>query len=579
MLMRYLGGGVGHYHVVEAPDEDADEPNLHDDDEDPDPDPASQDSDLDEELDGEHGEDSKRDSDTESDSEEEEEEEDEEEEEELGPEDGEDGVDDLAAQLEIYLSYNSYNFLFWSRSAAKSNTNLGKPNTSSMQALQIHRRHCVAFAELYQHGDALAMLDIATITGDQHDLPLLVMHGAALITAWELIVKDGTAGEWPGPPLSSDARSTPGNALSQLDGPSRRDAERLRRALEDSGVLPADGEVGPVRHAKSIYARRIEKLKNAAKGRNGRKRDFLADECVIPGTASVTRKDGTTKEDPCTWCIACDKKTAGHDPVRIKTHAHQCQTLQAKYHDLWVLVDHERGGSSLSTALEEGNSSALPAVRKAVETPASQAIPNPATSTPGASQGIREYFTPTKIRRERQAQIDLLLFKSIICCAIPFSLLGSPFFIEFVLALAPNYKVPERSAFFARHITSKVAAVGQKLKAFLSTKTHMTFSLDGWSTRHKDEIYTCHSTIPSRRSFFVGGHVFKGVSITGEALCNVVKGILETFDPRKYSAIAGDGGPNDLGALFKKDCPSEWWCPIDRLITVVYNPVIYSGAH
>lgn len=277
--------------------------------------------------------------------------------------------------------------------------------------------------------------------------------------------------------------------------------------------MPADGEVGPVRHAKSIYARRIEKLRNAAKGKNGRKRDFLADECVITGTASVSRKDGTTKEDNCTWCIACTKKTAGHDPVRIKTHAHQCQvgpckfildsvliplqTLQAKYHDLWVLVDHERGGSSLSTALEEGNSNALPAVRKAVETPASQAVPNPAVSTPGASQSIREYFAPTKITRERQAQIDLLLFKLIICCAIPFSLLGSPFFIEFVLALAPNYKVPERSAFFARHITSEVAAVGQKLKAFLSTKTHMTFSLDGWSTRHKDEIYTCHSTIPS----------------------------------------------------------------------------------
>ncbi|KAJ6622587.1 hypothetical protein B0H10DRAFT_1944494 [Mycena sp. CBHHK59/15] len=306
-------------------------------------------------------------------------------------------------------------------------------------------------------------------------------HVTALITAWELIVKDSTAGEWP-----------------ELNGESRHDTERLRCALEDSSVLPADGEVRPVCHAKSIYARCIKKLKNAAKGKNGHKRDFLADKCVIVGTASATRRDGTTKEDTCTWCIACDKKTVGHDPVRIKTHAHQCQTLQAKYHDLWILVDHERGGSSLSTALEEGNSNALPAVRKAVETPALQAVPNPAASTPGASQGIREYFAPTKITREHQAQIDLLLFKFIICCAIPFSLLGCPFFIEFVLALAPNYKVPERSAFFSRHITSEVATVGQKLKAFLSTKTHMTFSLDSWSTCHKDEIYTCHSTIPSR---------------------------------------------------------------------------------
>ncbi|KAJ6624407.1 hypothetical protein B0H10DRAFT_2324854 [Mycena sp. CBHHK59/15] len=353
-------------------------------------------------------------------------------------------------------------------------------------------------------------------------------HGAALITAWELMVKDGTAGEWPEIqlPLSSEVRSTPGNTVSQLNGESTHNAERLRCALEDSGVLPADGEVGPVHQAKSIYARCIEKLKNAAKGKNGLKRDFLADECVIAGTASATRRDGTTKKDTCTWCIACDKNTVGHDPVRIKTHAHQCQTLQAKYHDLWILVNHERGGSSLSTALEEGNSNALPAVCKAVETPASQAVPNPAASTPGASQGIHEYFTPTKIMCEGQAQIDLLLFKFIICCAIPFSLLGSPFFIEFVLALAPNYKVPERLAFFARHITSEVAAVGQKAESILEHEN--TYDL------LTGRLEVCQ------------------LPVKHFALCNVVKGILETFNPRKYSTIAGDGGPNDLGALFKK---------------------------
>jgi hypothetical protein len=33
-----------------------------------------------------------------------------------------------------------------------------KPDTSSVSGLQINPRHCVAFAELYQCGDALAML-------------------------------------------------------------------------------------------------------------------------------------------------------------------------------------------------------------------------------------------------------------------------------------------------------------------------------------------------------------------------------------------------------------------------------------
>jgi hypothetical protein len=104
--------------------------------------------------------------------------------------------------------------------------------------------------------------------------------------------------------------------------------------------------------------------------------------------------------------------------------------------------------------------------------------------------------------------------------------MANPFFIDFVSALAPNYKIQERTSFFARHIQTEVAAVGHKFKDFLDTKTHMTFSLDGWSTRAKDEVNTFHTTIPSCRSFFTGGHVFKGVSVTGENLCAVVKGVL-----------------------------------------------------
>ncbi|KAJ7881643.1 hypothetical protein B0H13DRAFT_2345083 [Mycena leptocephala] len=72
----------------------------------------------------------------------------------------------------------------------------------------------------------------------------------------------------------------------------------------------------------------------------------------------------------------------------------------------------------------------------------------------------------------------------------------------------------------------------------------MTLSLDGWSSCAKDEIYTFHTTIPSRRSFFVDGHVFKGISVTGATLAGVIQKILELFNARKCSAVAGDGGPN-----------------------------------
>jgi hypothetical protein len=109
MFMRYFGGGVGHYQVS-VPDADADEPGLPDDDEDvaggasdlPANEPEETDLDSDEEKEEEEEEEEEEDDDEEEDEiEDEEEDEDSEknEEEEFGPDDGEDGVDDLTAQF------------------------------------------------------------------------------------------------------------------------------------------------------------------------------------------------------------------------------------------------------------------------------------------------------------------------------------------------------------------------------------------------------------------------------------------------------------------------------------------------
>ncbi|KAJ7443801.1 hypothetical protein FB451DRAFT_1568533 [Mycena latifolia] len=110
MFMRYFGGGVGHYQV-KVPDEDADEPELSEsDDEEPDPNQVQDpqpDPDLDGDSDGgdEQEEEEEDTGNIEVDSDDEEEEEDDssdsEEDEggEFGPEDGEDGGDDLTTQL------------------------------------------------------------------------------------------------------------------------------------------------------------------------------------------------------------------------------------------------------------------------------------------------------------------------------------------------------------------------------------------------------------------------------------------------------------------------------------------------
>jgi len=127
-------------------------------------------------------------------------------------------------------------------------------------------------------------------------------------------------------------------------------------------------------------------------------------------------------------------------------------------------------------------------------------------------------MNPAKISEQQKNKIELLMFKMFICCALPWALLNSESFISFVLALAPNFHIPDRSVFFPKHLAQETANWNHKFQEFLANKTHLTLSLDGWSTRANEEIYTFHTTTPKRRSFFTDGQVFRGISITGEAL-------------------------------------------------------------
>ncbi|KAJ7744961.1 ribonuclease H-like domain-containing protein [Mycena maculata] len=166
----------------------------------------------------------------------------------------------------------------------------------------------------------------------------------------------------------------------------------------------------------------------------------------------------------------------------------------------------------------------------------------------------------------RQAAIDLALFQLVICAALPFTFVENPWLINFLFILAPNYITPDRSAFFIRHITEQLSAFVVALQKFLRNRTHLTLSLDGWSSRAKDEIYTFHTTLPSRRSILTHGHVFKGLSVTAAALCDVVeKHIFSLFGPESYSAVAGDGGPN-IRAFKRRISAAYIW------ILNVYDP-------
>jgi len=143
------------------------------------------------------------------------------------------------------------------------------------------------------------------------------------------------------------------------------------------------------------------------------------------------------------------------------------------------------------------------------------------TNGPKAQRGILTYLNPAKMSENQKIKAELLMFQMFLCCALPWALMDNEFFANFILALAPNFVIPDRSSFFPKHLAQEIAVWGEKFKDFLKGKAHLTLSLDGWSTRAKEEVYTFHTTTPKRRSFFTDGYVFRGVSVTGDALLSV----------------------------------------------------------
>ncbi|KAG6889030.1 hypothetical protein C0992_006653 [Termitomyces sp. T32_za158] len=329
--------------------------------------------------------------------------------------------------------------------------------------------------------------------------------------------------DWPLPPgilNEAEIKEMPQSDVKQGQlGKKAREKEQLERKSRLEGAIG----VGPARQSN---------FSTTVKAGPGRSRIELLDDLVI--TCQEPKSSSNPDLQVVSYCVACDKRTVGRDFKRALDHAGtKCETLRKQWPQLYQRTKNSLVQRSVSNALEKGNTKNLSNVRKLD------------TEIPLQRQGsLLEHFNTAKISQQQQAYLDLILFKFFICCAIPFSVLDDRFFRDLLTGLAMNYVVPERTTFFTRHIAQESAVLRIKLKEYLSNQIHLTLSFDGWSTRAKDEIYTFHATTQTRRSFFVEGHVFKGVSVTGRALQDVGNSILMAFDPKKFSAVAGDGGAN-----------------------------------
>ncbi|KAJ3504352.1 hypothetical protein NLJ89_g7973 [Agrocybe chaxingu] len=350
---------------------------------------------------------------------------------------------------------------------------------------------------------------------------------AELNEAWVLIYKEGEDTAWPEPPPEilqagpaamvdagdvTTLTTVAWHLLSQDVQKTQRAQMRAQRKLE----LEGGGEIGAARNPKSAEQRR----------RGGRTRNALADELVF----QFKEPNNNGELMPVVYCIACDHRRVGRDTGRIREHGEECKKLPVYFPTLFKQLIEDLAARAHSTKLE-GKSNPPPAANF-------NSYKDGAQEKSRESDTILTYMNPAKISEKHKIHIELTMFRMFICCALPWALMNSEFFINFVVALAPNFVVPDRSSFFPKHLAQEVAVWNLKFKDFLGGKVHLTLSFDGWSSRKKDEIYTFHTTTPKRRSFFTDGYVFNGLSVTGDALLDVTKRLLACYDPLKYSAAA-----------------------------------------
>lgn len=108
---------------------------------------------------------------------------------------------------------------------------------------------------------------------------------------------------------------------------------------------------------------------------------------------------------------------------------------------------------------------------------------------------------------------------------IPPSKLDSPWFRKIWEGTYLSYQPASATTFVDKYLPREAAAVIQQIKELLKSKTNLTISFDGGTTRGQDSVYTIHVTTPDGDSFLIEGHSASTESHTGEHISEALKAV------------------------------------------------------
>ncbi|POG72040.1 ribonuclease H-like domain-containing protein [Rhizophagus irregularis DAOM 181602=DAOM 197198] len=132
---------------------------------------------------------------------------------------------------------------------------------------------------------------------------------------------------------------------------------------------------------------------------------------------------------------------------------------------------------------------------------------------------------------DRKDKIDQALIRFFICCGIPFSTVGHPYFIDFVQSLCFAYGPPKRTTLSTTFLNHETAIILNKIKEELKYEKNLTLGRS---------IYAFIIITPSKRQYI---HTLKDTSMdshTGTFNATEIEKVLTSIGLEKFAAVVSD---------------------------------------
>lgn len=156
-----------------------------------------------------------------------------------------------------------------------------------------------------------------------------------------------------------------------------------------------------------------------------------------------------------------------------------------------------------------------------------------------------EPSTSFVLTEEKKSEIDAALAKLFFRTGIPFKVVDSEAFREFVALLNPAYSevMPKSYTVSGRLLEKEYTSSFNKLTEIVGDSTDLTLITDGWTNVRGDHIVNFMVKAPGKQSMFYKSLDTTGIIQDTNGVTSTIRAVIEEIGPEKVSAAVTDNAP------------------------------------